>query len=108
MCWAVGSASACEAECEAAATTMAVTCALGGLTESSCTIDGDAMTCTSCPAGCQDEIDKTYVACGGCGDFDSENAATATMLATWGCAGAAHTTPALFVALAAVANHFLN
>ena len=85
---------------------MAATCAISGA--SSCTFTDDDMTCDACPSGCQDQIDSAYETCGGCGDFDDENAEIKTMVEAWGCAGAAHATPALFVAIAAVANHFLN
>ena len=107
---AVGNASAdCKTECEAAATAMGFTCALNCVAEDTCTVDDNGgMTGTVCPAGCQAEVDKTYTACGGCEDFDDTNAEVKTMVEAFGCAGAAHATPALFVALAAVANHFLN
>ena len=88
---------------------MALTCVLNGASADACTLAEDGtMTCTACPTGCQAEIDKAYETCGGCGDFDDENAETKAFVETWGCAGAAHATPALFVAIAAVANHFLN
>jgi hypothetical protein len=73
------------------------------------TIDGDDLACPACPEGCQAEIDSMYAACGGCEDFDTEAAPTMkAMVEPWGCGGAAHVTPAFFVAVAAIANHFLN
>ena len=51
--------------------------------------------------------------CGGC-EIDGENFDDVlapdfkTSVETFGCAGAAHATPAFFVAVAAIANHFLN
>ena len=88
---------------------MGLNCALTGASGGGCTVAGDStMTCTACPSGCQAEIDKGYETCGGCADFDTENAELKALVETWGCAGAAHATPALFVAIAAVANHFLN
>ena len=87
---------------------MAVTCGLSAAASGACTVEGEVLTCTACPSGCQAAVDKTYETCGGCADFDESNGDVKTVVEMWGCAGAAHATPALFVAIAAVANHFLN
>eukprot|EP01044_Picomonas_judraskeda_P012179 COSAG03_NODE_1725_length_3599_cov_136.169714_3_plen_146_part_00 len=111
---AVGTASAdCKADCEAAIPAFQTTCTAGAVAAAlagDCTVDAnEEMTCTTCPVGCQAEIDNMYAACGGCEDFDTEAAPTMkTTVEAWGCGGAAHVTPAFFVAVAAIANHFLN
>jgi hypothetical protein len=94
----VGGASACEEDCAAA--TSKFTQGLIGTCSG-----GDG---TTCPAGCQDEIDAYYTGCGGCGAWDDANGAIKTQVEALGCGGAAQTAPALFVALAAVANHFFQ
>ena len=109
---AVGTASAgCKEDCEATIAPFGLTCGIGAMASDACTptADGEDFTCTACPDGCQAEIDKVYAACGGCEDFDTESAPSVKAgVEAWGCAGAAHATPAFFVAVAAIANHFLN
>jgi hypothetical protein len=66
----------------------------------------------ACPAGVQDTIDKFYVDCDGLSfdegrTWDSEKPNVKASAEACGCGGAAQAAPALFVALAAVANHFL-
>lgn len=107
MPFSVATASAdCTADCTAAQIPFALACM-------SMEAPADPPVC---PAGCQDEIDKVYSACGGCdltgedgtvSNFDDTNAETKTMLEAIGCAGAAQVAP-LFAAVAAVATHFLN
>ena len=99
---AVGGASACD---EAACTTAAQTF-IQGLTTTCNDDDNDA---TTCPDGCQGLIDDYYGDCGGCPGFDETTAPTTkTQVEAMGCGGAADTAPALFIALAAAANHFLQ
>ena len=66
-----------------------------------------------CPDGMQDLIDDLYSECDG-QDLDGAGTPWSEQKVSFkphleriGCAGAAHTTPALFVAVAAVVNHFL-
>jgi hypothetical protein len=66
----------------------------------------------ACPAGVQDTIDKFYVDCDGLSfdegrTWDSEKPNVKASAEACGCGGVAQAAPALFVALAAVANHFL-
>lgn len=123
---AVGSVSAdCHAECQAAAEAMddqTNACSVGVLAaigSGDCTMAGGgdggdpSVTCTTCPAGCQDMIDDVYAKCGGCCDgddcFDTDMAPEIKAgVEPMGCGGASQATPALFAALAAVANHFFN
>jgi hypothetical protein len=71
----------------------------------------DAIENSACPAGTQATVDALYISC----DEDlgelweaGTKASMKTTVETYGCAGAAQSAPALFVALAAVANHFIN
>ena len=65
-----------------------------------------------CPAGTQDKIDAAYADCDGesANDgitWDDWKAQLKTEAEACGCGGVASATPTLFVAVAAVANHFL-
>eukprot|EP01043_Picozoa_sp_COSAG02_P036845 COSAG02_NODE_2728_length_8148_cov_19.461921_3_plen_75_part_00 len=64
---------------------------------------------TDCKDPCQTQIDAVYADCADCDDWETTGEvgikATADKI---GCGGAAQSGPVLFVALAAVANHFLN
>ena len=99
---AVGGATACdEAACAASATAF-----VGSLANKCDDDDGDS---TTCPPECQPMIDTYYADCGGCPGFDDTTAPTIkTQVEAMGCGGAADTVPALFIALAAAANHFLQ
>eukprot|EP01043_Picozoa_sp_COSAG02_P010231 COSAG02_NODE_356_length_23978_cov_7.868504_5_plen_73_part_00 len=70
--------------------------------------DGAGGYGNDCKAPCQETIDKIYVECESCDDWETVGKAGIKALATeLGCGGAAQAAP-LMMALAAVANHFLN
>ena len=63
-----------------------------------------------CPAGCQASVDGMYTDCDSeLGDaWESSKPTMKAGVEAIGCGGAAEAAPAIFVALAAVASHFLN
>jgi hypothetical protein len=111
--------------------------AVGGVKAEDCTATSTDATCVACqaslisfvlscssptagqacPDGVQDTIDSTYSECDGLtfvdpqgnagATWDSQKAGVKVGAEACGCGGAAQAAPALFVALAAVANHFL-
>ena len=100
---AVGSVSAdCTADCDQATTSAWTTCGITGTTSAVTT--GDP-TCTS---GCQDSVDIIYSTCDCTDNWDINKPAVKATVEAYGCAGAAHAAPALFVGVAALVNHFLN
>jgi hypothetical protein len=78
-----------------------------------------ATTAAICPSGLQAKIDSVfrdcdrvvYDDCNGCGTkttWEDQRSSIKPSVEKLGYRGAAHATPALFVVLAAAANHFLN
>lgn len=85
--------------------------AFGAGIPADCTTDSP---CSPCPDGYQAVIDTVYTDCDGqvvddegTTGWDEFEPRVKTMATNFGCGGAAHTAPALFVAVAAFANHFL-
>jgi hypothetical protein len=96
---AVAVAAGCEEDCRTATTS--ALCYISPAGERA-----------ECPVGCQALIDKMYFKCGGCElegeDFDEQNAVLKTMIERGGCAGAAQSTPAIFIIAAVVIGHYLS
>jgi hypothetical protein len=97
---AVGTVSAdCTSDCAQAETSAWTTCGITGVTT------GQSTTCQS---GCQDAIDILYSTCDCTDNWDITKPTVKATVEAYGCAGAAHAAPALFVGVAALVNHFLN
>jgi hypothetical protein len=100
---AVGTASAdCTSDCNTAQTSAWATCGITGVTTIA---EGATPTCTT---GCQDGVDIIYSTCDCTDDWEIMKPTTKAMVESYGCAGAASATPALFIGVAAVVNHFIN
>eukprot|EP01043_Picozoa_sp_COSAG02_P043517 COSAG02_NODE_3797_length_6216_cov_4.330227_2_plen_185_part_00 len=110
---AVGNASADECQAAAAAVgftaqTYTATCSCPNPTTAFCATEPSGDTKQACPAGCQALIDTAYEACDGADGWDAVKPGYKLGAEQMGCGGASQAVPALFVALAALTNHFLN
>lgn len=91
----------CDSECGTASSVGYATCGVDAAT-------GLYTPRDECGANCQDAIDNIYSMCDCQENWEASKPAIKATVEALGCAGASSATPALFVGIAAVLNHFLN
>ena len=93
----------CDSECGTAGNTARRVCQV--LANG---IQPDEEPLAECGPGCQEAIDIVYSTCDCQETWEASKAEMKALTVLLGCNGASSATPALFIGIAAVLNHFLN